>query len=465
MKRRMSISLRLTLWFSTAFIFGYFVFGIVMYGELSYSLAAGRDKTLLRRADRAISLLKSCGIGSAKCAQGFDAFASGTPEGNLVHVLDEHGKQVYPVTSDARDTFPWPANIASQDRTYAKVQYDGSPFRVLSEPTIIGDAKYHVVIGGQLRDNRVLVNQFTVGLLWAAPILLIFSAAIGYFLSTRALKPVAKLISSFRSISIGNLSRRLPSIQSGDELEALTETCNDMLSRLELAVGQITRFTADASHELRSPITYIYTQSEYALKNLPLDEESTECFSEILRECEEATDLLTDMLMLARCDSGHSGMVFTRTDLKGVLSDVYRKAIPLAEGKRHRITFETSRNEPAWIMGDAPSLRRLFWIMLDNAIKYTPAGGQINVRLQMNGNEAKVDIQDNGIGIPQESLSSIFDRFYRVDKARNSSEGSGLGLSIAKWISDMHRGDLSVKSFENIGSTFQVSFGTISTNL
>lgn len=465
MTRRMSLPLRLTLWFSTAFIFGYLVFGAVMYEQLSYSLAAGRDKTLLRRADRAISLLKGCNIGSPTCAQGFGAFAAGTPEGNLIHVVDEQGRQIYPATLDPGDKFPWPANITPESRTYFKVKFDGSPFRVLSEPILVGDAKYHIVVAGQLRDNRVLVNQFAVGLFWAAPILLAFSAAIGYFLSTRALKPVAKLISSVRSISIGNLSRRLPPIRSGDELEALTETCNDMLSRLELAVGQITRFTADASHELRSPITYIYTQSEYALKNLPLDEESAECFSEILRECEEATDLLTDMLMLARCDSGHSGMVFIRTDLTSVLNDVYRKAIPLAEGKRHRITFESSRNESAWIMGDAPSLRRLFWIMLDNAIKYTPAGGQINVRLRMIGNEAKVDIEDNGIGIPQESLSCIFDRFYRVDKARTSTEGSGLGLSIAKWISDMHRGDLSVKSFENIGSTFQVSFGTISTNL
>lgn len=465
MKRRMSIALRLTLWFSTAFIFGYLVFGVVMYEELSYSLAAGRDKTLLRRADRAIFLLKGCDIGSAKCTQGFDAFFAGTPEGNLIHVLDERGERIYPLISDPGDRFPWPADTASKDRTYSKVQYEGAPFRVLSEPVIIGNAKYHVVIGGQLRDNRALVKQFTVGLLWAAPILLIFSAAIGYFLSTRALNPVAKLISSVRSISIGNLSQRLPAIQSGDELEALTETCNDMLARLELAVGQITRFTADASHELRSPITYIYTQSEFALKNLTLDEESEECFSEILRECEEATCLLTDMLMLARCDSGRSGMVFARTDLKNVLDDVYRKAVPLAEGKQHRITFEASRSESAWIMGDAPSLRRLFWIMLDNAIKYTPAGGQINVRLQTIGNEAKVDIQDNGIGISQESLPCIFDRFYRVDKARNSTEGSGLGLSIAKWISDMHRGDLSVKSLENIGSTFQVSFGTISTNL
>ncbi|WP_172838235.1 sensor histidine kinase [Terriglobus roseus] len=319
---------------------------------------------------------------------------------------------------------------------------------------------YRIVVGGQLNDNRVLVNQFKHGLLWTAPILLIFSAAIGFFLSTRALRPVARLIASVRLISIGNLSRRLPALHSGDELEALTETCNEMLARLETAVGQITRFTADASHELRSPISYIYTQSEYALKNLPLEEESAECFSQILRECEEATALLNDMLTLARCDSGHSGMTFTRTNLKGILDDVYLRAAPLAKSKQQSLTLEVDRHEPTWIMGDPPSLRRLFWILLDNAIKYTPIDGEISIRLRTGGSEACVDIKDNGIGIPQDALSNIFGRFYRVDRARTLAEGSGLGLSIAKWISDIHRGDLSVKSSENIGSIFQISFGT-----
>jgi signal transduction histidine kinase len=465
MKRRSSISLRLTLWFSAAFILGFLIFGIAMYAELSYSLAAGRDKTLLHRADRAATLLTNCHVGSQACVQRFDDFAAGTPEGNLIHVFDENGNRLYPLIKDPSDTFPWPSGPSPRDRTFSKVKYQGSLFRMLSEPVTIGGGKYWIVIGGQLKDNRMLVNQFKHGLLWTAPILLVFSAAIGFFLSTRALRPVARLISSVRLISIGNLSRRLPPLHSGDELEALTETCNEMLARLETAVGQITRFTADASHELRSPISYIYTQSEYALKNLPLEEESAECFSEILRECEEATSLLSDMLTLARCDSGHSGMIFTRTNLKGILDDVYLRAVPLAKSKRQNLTFEVDKNEPAWIMGDAPSLRRLFWIMLDNAIKYTPIDGQISIRLRTGGNEARVDIQDNGIGIPQEALPNIFGRFYRVDKARTFAEGSGLGLSIAKWISDIHRGDLSVKSSENIGSVFQISFGTISASL
>lgn len=462
MTRRLSISLRLTLWFSAAFMLGFLIFGIAMYGELSHSLAVGRDKTLLHRAERALALLTACHVGSEQCARRFDDFAAGTPEGNLIHVFDGSGNRLYPVVDNPADTFPWPSGLAPRDRTFSAVKYEGSSFRMLSESVTIGSATYRIVVGGQLIDNRNLMNQFRSGLLWAVPICLIFSAAIGYFLSTRALQPIARLISSVRSISIGNLSRRLPTIHSGDELGALTETCNEMLTRLEAAVGQITRFTADASHELRSPISYIYTQSEYALKNLPLDEEAAECFSEILRECEEATCLLDDMLTLARCDSGHSGMTFARTDLKSILNDAYLKAIPLAGKKQHRLTFVVNKNEPAWIMGDAPSLRRLFWIMLDNAIKYTPMGGQICIRLQTVGNEARVDIQDDGIGIPVDALSNIFGRFYRADKARTLAEGMGLGLSIAKWISDLHRGALSVKSSENAGSIFQISFVTIS---
>lgn len=459
----MSISLRLTLWFSAAFMLGYVIFGIAMYVQLSFSLAAGRDKTLVHRAERAAALLASCHAPSPVCAKKYDDFAAGTPEGNLISVFERNGNRLFPATKDPSDTFPWPQSIPSEGREFSKVQYDGTTYRMLSELVTVDSVRYWIVIGGQLKDNRFLVSQFKNGLFWATPVLLVFSAAFGYFLSTRALNPVGKLIASVRSITIGNLAKRLPTIHSGDELEALTETCNEMLARLDTAVNQITRFTADASHELRHPISYIYTLSESALRNSSLDKESTESFEEIVRECKEATSLLDDMLTLARCDSGHTDMVFARTDLTAVLNEVYIKAVPYAARKQHRLLIDLERTEPTWIMGDASSLRRLFWIMIDNAIKYTPAGGEISVGLQIRGGEARVSVRDSGVGIPQDSLSEIFSRFYRVEKTRNESEGSGLGLSIAKWISDIHRGKLSVQSVESHGSTFQVCFGTIKT--
>lgn len=442
---------------------GYMFFGIAMYARLSFSLAAGRDKTLVHRAERATALLTSCHIPNPKCTVKYEDFAAGTPEGNLISIFDMNGNRVFPVKKDPSDTFPLPPTAPLEEREFSKVQYNGTTYRMLSESVTVDSVKYRIVIGGQLKDNRYLVSQFKIGLFWATPVLLAFSATFGYFLSTRALNPVGQLIASVRSITIGNLAKRLPTIHSGDELEALTETCNEMLARLDTAVNQITRFTADASHELRHPISYIYTLSESALRNSSLDEESTESFEEIVRECKEATSLLDDMLTLARCDAGHTEIVFARTDLTAVLKDVYVKAAPYAARKQLRLLIDLERTEPTWIMGDASSLKRLFWIIIDNAVKYTPLGGEINLELQIRGGEARVSIRDSGVGIPQGALSEIFGRFYRLEKTRNESEGSGLGLSIAKWISEIHRGKLSVQSVENQGSTFQVAFGTIKT--
>ena len=240
----MSISLRLTLWFSFAFMIGFSIFGAVMYVQLSYSLAAGRDNTLEHRAQRAKTLLTTCNHGNV--ASKFEDFAAGTPEGNLISIFNDEGKWLYPAVLDTRETFPWPTHPPATYREFSKGRHAGNVYRVLSEWVVVDSNRLWIVIGGQLQDNRAILRQFRNGLLWATPLFLALSALFGYLLSSRALRPVAKLISSFRSISAGNLSKRLPIIHSGDELEALTLTCNAMLARLDTAVGQIKRFTADS---------------------------------------------------------------------------------------------------------------------------------------------------------------------------------------------------------------------------
>jgi heavy metal sensor kinase len=459
LKRHFSISLRLTFWFSATFLLGFLIFGAVMLGDLAYSLSAGRDKTLTTRARRLRELLENVRYDSSQHrVTKFADFAEATPEGNLIQVFDSKGTRVYPPASWSAEEFPWPRWSITSGRQFSKTWYEGRLYRVLSESATIGPEQFRILVGGQLEDNRVLVNRFATGLLWAAPALLVLSALCGYFLSRRALNPVARLTASVRSISIGNLSRRLPIVHTGDELQRLEETCNEMLARLEGAVNQITRFTADASHELRNPISFIRTVSEYALRNPGLDAESAESFREIVRESGEAARLLEDMLALARADAGHAQTVFERVNLVDILFETCAKAQPFADTKRHNMTVHTKKCEPVWITGDPSSLRRLLWILLDNAIKYTPACGHIDVSLQVVGAEARISVQDSGIGIPDTALSHIFERFYRVDKSRGLEDGAGLGLAIAKWISDIHHAALSVKSAENLGSTFQVAF-------
>jgi signal transduction histidine kinase len=267
---------------------------------------------------------------------------------------------------------------------------------------------------------------------------------------------VDQITGTLRSISIGNLSQRLPVANTGDELQRLAETCNAMLARLEDAVDRINRFTADASHELRSPVALIRTVAEYGLRNPALDGDSKEAFGEILAESMEAGQLLEDMLTLARADAGYANAVFEPVELADLVEDAVMRSRPLTEAKHQTLTVRT--NGSAWVNGDRSSLRRLLAILLDNAVKYTPGGGRIAVELIATASEAFVTVSDSGIGIPEALLPRIFDRFVRADPSRGEVNGTGLGLAIAKWIAGAHGANLTVQSREREGSVFRVEF-------
>jgi heavy metal sensor kinase len=429
-----------------------------MWADLANSLSNGRDKTLSGRAGRLKELLRNFQADSeGRRNTKFADFAAATPEGNLIQVFDANGVRVYPQSSVSATGFPWP-RPTSGSHEYSEAWSRGKLYRVLSEPSAEGPHPLRIVVAGQLEDNRQLLNKFAVGLFSATPLLIIVSALCGYFLVRRALNPVDRLTASVRSISIGQLSRRLPITPTGDELHRLAETCNDMLARLEVSVAKITRFTADASHELRSPVTYIRTLAELALRNPDIDPESAESFRDIVRESEEASRLLEDMLTLARSDAGHTESVFEVLDLAEIVADSCARIRPAMDAKQHNLSIHMDHNGPVCVTGDRASLRRLFWILLDNAVKYTPLGGEIDVSVVAAGNEASVSVKDNGIGIPSTDLPRIFDRFYRVDSSRAQEEGTGLGLAIAKWISDVHHAALTVESAESAGATFRISF-------
>jgi len=229
------------------------------------------------------------------------------------------------------------------------------------------------------------------------------------------------------------------------------------LARLEGAVSQITRFTADASHELRSPLSMVRILADVALRNPRIDFESADAFRAIAAEADAAALLLDDMLTLARSDAGHAEAVFERVELNGMLADVCNRSAPLIESRHHTLCLDLG-GQPQSVLGDEARLRRLFWILLDNAIKYTPPGGRIAVSLDQPGSRSRVTVTDSGIGITRDALPHIFDRFYRADASRSYEEGTGLGLAIAKWIADIHQAVLSAESTEGCGTTFRVLF-------
>jgi heavy metal sensor kinase len=441
------------------FLAGFALFGVVMWLDLAYSLGQGRDRTLTRRAARISELLDATSTEPARTRERrFEQLTEVIPEGSLIEVRDGSGRLVLPRERKAPD-FPWPAPASppASDQ-FGDVSYNGRLFRLYRHPR----EPYVILVAGQLEDNRNMMARFTTGLAWATPAMLVLCALAGYFLNRRALQPVDQITVTLRSISIGNLSQRLPVSNTRDELQRLAETCNEMLARLENAVERIDRFTADASHELRSPVALIRTVAEYALRNPKIEAESKEAFEEILAESVETSQLLEDMLTLARADAGYGSPVFEPVDLSQLVEDAAARQLPLAEAKQQTVTVRASGS--AWISGDRSSLRRLVWILVDNAVKYTPAKGSIVVDLVATPAEAVLTVRDSGIGIPEEMLPRIFDRFVRADPSRGEVNGTGLGLAIAKWIAGAHHARLSVQSREHEGSVFRVEFALLPSN-
>jgi two-component system, OmpR family, heavy metal sensor histidine kinase CusS len=455
--RKVSISFRLTIWFTTVFLCGFVILGIAMWLGWSYTLSSGRDRTLSRRAARALDVLSNfSGQPVALRSARFDEFVDATPEGNLIEIFDSGGRMVYPKDPLAPRDFPWPRRNRSAFDTFQNLMYRGREYRALQHPARVGAEQLVIVVSGQLEDNRLMLSRFATGLIETIPLLLAGTALAGYFMSRRALQPLGQLTAAVRSLSIGNLAERLPIEQTGDELQRLAETCNDMLARLETAVAQIKRFTADASHELRSPLSYICMMSECALRRPDLPEECREWFEDILGESQDASHLLEDMLLLARADAGHVDIPFERTDLVPLVEDALERARIPAENKGHRLRLQCV-DGPFEVRGDRTSLRRLIWTLLDNAIKYTPEGGRVEILLEGNDTQVRLHVRDTGVGIPAHLLPRVFERFFRADPAR-SQTGTGLGLAIAKWIADVHQADLAVESEPGAGAVFTVAF-------
>jgi len=315
---------------------------------------------------------------------------------------------------------------------------------------------YDVQIAAPMDDFDDAVNRFRLVLLFSVPVLLLVASAGGYWLSRKAVAPVGEIARAAQSISEHELSKRLPILQTGDELQSLSETLNEMFSRLESAFKRVTQFTADASHELRTPIALMRTRTEVALRKPRSEGEYKETIVRIHQELERTSALIENLMTLARADSGTEALQITPTDLNEVFLEISEPARLLAEGKS--IHYEQRLAEtPLRVSGNAPSLRRLFLILIDNAVKYTSREGRISVVLDSSDGAAVTEIRDTGVGISPADLPHIFERFYRADESRSrESGGTGLGLSIAKWIAEAHHGSISVVSKVGEGSVFQV---------
>jgi len=291
----------------------------------------------------------------------------------------------------------------------------------------------------------------------ALPLVVLLASLLGYWLSGRSLAPVSRIIATAERIGVQNLSRRLEVPKARDELRRLTETLNAMLDRIEASFKRITQFTADASHDLRTPVTIIRSTAEITLRRTRSEEEYREALATVLETSVETSELLENLLTLARADAGAVGMEMHPLELGAHVRKAQQRALALSADKPLDVAAVMPA-EPIWVRADAIAIDRLLLILLDNAVKYTPAGGRCEIALQQDGAQAKITVRDTGIGIAEKDLEAIFDRFYRADRARTRDiRGAGLGLAIARWIAEMHGGTIAAESRVGAGSTFEVN--------
>lgn len=304
--------------------------------------------------------------------------------------------------------------------------------------------------------NDVLANLFSIFIL-LIPVAVVVSVGGGWFLASRSFKPVDDIARTARAITAHNLDQRIPPTGVDDELGRLIATFNEMFSRLQLSFAQIQQFSSDASHELRTPLTIMRGELELALRSKKnSSEEYRKVLSSALEETMHMTSIIENLLTLAKADRGFTQLKNEDVWLRPVVQDLFEDGEMLAE--RKQITVRLGALDDALVLGDSVRLRQLFLNLIDNAIKYTPEHGTVEISLVRDHRYARVQIKDTGVGIPAEELPKIYDRFYRADKARTRElGGSGLGLSIAKWIVDIHGGTIAVESAVNAGTTFTVS--------
>jgi heavy metal sensor kinase len=453
----LSIRTRLTLSYAAILLVILLILGIVVDAGVQAAIHAGVDYDLQIRRQGLESFLRDRvrRFPRERLNHQFSEHSALRPGGDTFQVSDQSG-WIY--QSENIRSLHLPMEHGGSPAGPVTRVLANIPVRVLAAVVQVNGRLYYVQLATTLSVPYLAMDRFRRLMLALIPVMLLAASAGGFWQSRRALAPVDRIIEEARSITLQNISRRLPVPPTKDELQRLAHTLNDMMERLELAFQRIVQFTADASHELRAPIALIRGTAEVALLE-PRDVKSYRAaLSDILTEAERTTRLIENLLALARADAGSSQPALVAIDLTEQLRTVCRQGALLAGTKRIRFS-ERIPQAGAPALGDADTVRRLFFTLIDNAVKYTPPGGLVEVELAVGPSQTEVTVRDSGIGMADEDLDRIFERFYRADKARQrDSGGVGLGLSIARWIADAHSAEIQVESKLNSGSTFRVLF-------
>jgi two-component system, OmpR family, sensor kinase len=374
-----------------------------------------------------------------------------SPKKTFVQVTDRRGTILYRSINLGEDTLKLDAKM-ERDTTFLEYAWlNGQSVRV----AVLRERNFTFLVGYPMAElSEALENLFSIFLV-LIPIALAVSVFGGLYLSNVSLRPVDEVTTRARRITAENLDQTIPHRVVNDEIGRLVSTFNDMIQRLHSSFAQVRQFSADASHELRTPLTVMRGEIEVALRSSKTPEEYRRVLESSMEEIMRMSLIIENLLTLAKADQGTHDLHFSEVNLATLVQELFDDSEILAEEKHIRVTLE--KNDSITIVGDQVRLRQLFLNLIDNAIKYTPDGGAVTLSVERHNGTALFRVADTGIGIPPGEIARVFDRFYRVDKARSRDiGGTGLGLSIAKWIAELHRGTITIHSELDRGSTFTV---------
>ena len=455
--RRLSIRWRLTLWYGSVLSVILVCSDVAIYFLLRHYLLVLTDAALKEEMTEIASEVgRAKSLGDLPSELGI-RFAS--HEGYEFQVTTSEGECVF--RSDGLDAvgLPFVKTVASFPR-YETLDGGAVGHARLASRVARGPAGPLIVLASvSLSPNDRALGELLTVLLTIGPIALAGAIVGGYLLARKALAPVDQMAVTAAEITASRLDRRLEATNPDDELGRLARTLNGMIERLERSFAEVRRFTADAAHELRTPLSMMRTVAEVALRAPRAPEQDTKVLEDLLEEVERLSRLVSQLLFLCREDVGLPTGTRTAVRLDEVACEVAGHMQIMAQEKS--VTLEIDCFRPCVVQGDHDRLRQLFFNLLDNAIKYTPPGGRVSVRDESSNGRAEIVVADMGIGIPEEHLGHVFDRFYRVDPARGAEGGTGLGLSICRSITDAHQGRIEIESPPGQGTIVTLSLPTM----
>ncbi|MBN1276553.1 MAG: HAMP domain-containing protein [Deltaproteobacteria bacterium] len=455
---RHTLTFRLTLWYAVIFTISSCVAFLFFYMLINSVIMERTDQDLLDQAGKFSKLLKTNGIDAVKRVAIVESQAAGEKK-IFFRILSQNGQTFF-----SSNISYWEDIGVSTEAVKALIQ--GS--RNIFDTMVINERKFEVRIlysvlgpgmiiqlGQSMESHKRFMEAFERIFIITMTFLIMLAALVGWFMSRRALSGLEEVTGTARKISDGDLEKRVPVNQTGDEIDQLATTFNQMLDRIQALVSGIKEMSDNIAHDLKSPITRIRGIAEVTLTEDHSLEGYARMASSTIEECDRILDIINTMLFISKTEAGVGQIQPEKVDMSKVLQDACELFQPMAEDSGVTVNCSIQDGNPVY--ADMRMMQRMTANLLDNAIRYSSFGGRVNLSIHTDReSRVVISVNDTGIGISEKDLPHIFERFYRCDPSR-SQAGTGLGLSLARAIAVAHHGDISVTSEQGKGSTFTVT--------